>query len=47
MLSNATNHGSSVVVTIADKINLAIGDYYLNIIFLFMEDGYSWMMRKL
>ncbi len=36
MLSNATNHGSSAVVTIADKISLAISTYYLNIIFFFI-----------
>lgn len=36
MTSNATNHGSSITVTLTDKINLAIGDYYLNIIFFFI-----------
>ena len=36
MKSNATNHGNAVAVSLIDKINLAIGDYYVNIIFFFI-----------
>lgn len=36
MESNAQNHGSAHEVTLIDKVNFAIGDYYLNIIFFFI-----------
>lgn len=36
MKSNATNHGSTEVVSLITKINEAAGNYYLNIIFLFI-----------
>lgn len=36
MVSNKTNHGLAGAVSFIDKINLAVGDFYLNIIFLFI-----------
>jgi len=36
MKSNASNHGSAAIVTLTDKITLAIGEYYMNGIFLFI-----------
>ena len=36
MLSNATNHGMAASATLADKVNNGIGDYYTNVIFLFI-----------
>lgn len=44
MKSNATNHGSSEIVSMITKINEAVGDYYLNIIFLFIFlIGTTWL----
>lgn len=36
MESNATNHGAGTIVSFQEKINFALGDYYLNIIFIFI-----------
>lgn len=36
MESNITNHGANTIVSLVDKINFAVTDYYTNIIFLFI-----------
>ena len=36
MLSNATNHGNSGVVSVSEKISEAITSYYCNILFVFL-----------
>lgn len=50
MKSNATNHGIAYVVTFWDKVTLAIGDYYINWIFLLMLLGIAlwpvWLFFK-
>jgi hypothetical protein len=47
MKSNATNHGSAALVTLTDKITFAVGEYYMNGIFLFiLISATAWLSVK-